>query len=483
MARVLLTLRRSLEADDLQSHVRVNGKVYPMYDVSFVDDCIVPVSGEAEKIVAKTTAIASVAYSVFLCFKMLLNFSPGKFEAMVQFGGKGKKAAVSSLSRNGSQSVFYDKQSKPIILRFVCAYKHVGTYGQSNLRSGKEVSVRTAAMRSGSLGIRKQVLRNASIPVDKRLFILHVYIFTKGAFQCSTWSKLTNSEYKRFHACIMSLYRDVCDNYHGNKGGNKVLNDSDMLFQYDVSHPMCILRVARLSLFARVLVKAPEQFKELVLDMGELPQGWTRCVIGDLQWLALAPDFSACDGFTLAQWADCIYDKPKRFKKLVLKFSKMRVANIPAHSDKTNCIPVQPSVSFDCNVCSASFSTFQKLSLHSFKAHGTKSIWRHFVSESHTCEVCLVHFHSRERLLNHIRYRSRICKFNMQIRGPLYGEERAAQLDAEAAKTHVSLYSQGSRSHAAPIAAFRIEGPLMPILLPPEVKQSSHSLLGFGRNH
>ena len=49
---MLLTLRRSLEADDLQSHVRVNGKVYPMYDVSFVDDCIVPVSGEAEKIVA-----------------------------------------------------------------------------------------------------------------------------------------------------------------------------------------------------------------------------------------------------------------------------------------------------------------------------------------------------------------------------------------------------------------------------------------------
>ena len=91
IARVLLAFRKSLECDGLQSEVCVQNHVYAMVDVSFVDDCIMPSSGSAQEIVAKTVAVANLAYSTFLCFKLLLNFCPGKSEAFVCFGGPGKK--------------------------------------------------------------------------------------------------------------------------------------------------------------------------------------------------------------------------------------------------------------------------------------------------------------------------------------------------------------------------------------------------------
>ena len=71
----------------------------------------------------------------------------------------------------------------------------------------------------------------------------------------------------------------------------------------------------------------------------------------------------------------------------------------------------------------------------------------------------------------------------MYIRGPLHDIETSNNLDMEAFELHCSLARQGKRSHAAELASYRLEGPLLPVLLPPGTKESAHSLLGFGRNH
>ena len=145
--------------------------------------------------------------------------------------------------------------------------------------------------------------------------------------------------------------------------------------------------------------------------------------------------------------------------------------------------PALQGQSHSCVACSESFDSFQKMSLHAFKAHAIKSVWRLYVGESSVCEVCMHQFHTRDRLLNHIRYRSKVCKHNMHIRGPICNEEQSKALDSAAAAANAALYSQGLRSHSAREPAYRIAGPLLPVLLPPGVTESSHSPLGKGRNY
>ena len=69
-------------------------------------------------------------------------------------------------------------------------------------------------------------------------------------------------------------------------------------------------------------------------------------------------------------------------------------------------------------------STFQKLNLHLFVAHGTKYHIRRYVHPGTTrCLVCLKEFFSREHSLNHLRYRAAVCRANIVFYGTRASDE------------------------------------------------------------
>ena len=133
-----------------------------LYDVSFVDDAVVPVYGLPEALLGKLPRVASVCVDVFAEFGMTLNFKPGKSEAIVTLIGPGKKAAKCDLASNDHVMVFYDRNDTKHELRFLPVYRHVGTHRQPNVQMGKEISIRNAAMRSGSLRLRTKLFTKCS---------------------------------------------------------------------------------------------------------------------------------------------------------------------------------------------------------------------------------------------------------------------------------------------------------------------------------
>ena len=141
-------------------------------------------------------------------------------------------------------------------------------------------------MSQGAGSLQKKVLQNSSIKLEKRLAILSAYIFTKGTFQCSTWSDLSPTASKRFHGAIMKLYRLTIGMYHGNKKGIENINDEDILYQYNITNPSTMIRVARLSLWSRILCKAPKIVIDLCMDLASIQVGWPKAVQDDLRWLS-----------------------------------------------------------------------------------------------------------------------------------------------------------------------------------------------------
>ncbi len=72
---------------------------------------------------------------------------------------------------------------------------------------------------------------------------------------------------------------------------------------------------------------------------------------------------------------------------------------------------------------------------------------------------CLVHFHTRIRLLNHIRYKSKPCQAMYSAWGPCMSAEQADAIEADLRSDNRQLYVEGRRTHHARLMAYRLPGP------------------------
>ena len=134
-----------------------------------------------------------------------------------------------------------------------------------------------------------------------------------------------------------------------------------------------------------------------------------------------------------------------------------------------------------CATSRSTTGTPQQLALHRFKAHGAKHAIRTYVNTTF-CVVCLREFWCRDRLLNHLRYRSKTCYNNIVLRGPVLSIAEADIFDAAEHVKNAKLSKMGKRSHFASITSVRLIGPLQPIILPEPNRESAHHPLGRGHN-
>ncbi len=73
--------------------------------------------------------------------------------------------------------------------------------------------------------------------------------------------------------------------------------------------------------------------------------------------------------------------------------------------------------------------------------------------------MCMLYFHNRIRVLNHVKYRSHVCRVNLLLGGPVLSPPEAIAMDEEARELRRSLYAKGLRAHSATAPVFRLTGP------------------------
>ena len=133
-----------------------------------------------------------------------------------------------------------------------------------------------------------------------------------------------------------------------------------------------------------------------------------------------------------------------------------------------------------CGQCTLKFASEQSRSLHLFKAHGVKNQMRQYV-EGTFCPVCLRQFWTRERVVNHIRYRSQVCKVNLLLAGPCLSVDEADNLDVVEYGANLNLQKKGRRRHHADLPVIRLQGPLRTVFA--IGRESNHHALGRGHNY
>ena len=183
---------------------------------------------------------------------------------------------------------------------------------------------------------------------------------------------------------------------------------------------------------------------------------------------------------TFAALSDAIAADPRRFAHRVKAYCREPFANLASEVPNTPALQHIGS-GISCQCCSMVFGTLQQLNLHMFKVHHVRNPFRCYISLTH-CTVCLKEFHTRERAVNHVRYRSAVCRANLLLRGPSLTEGEASALEETEKSQNRDLARAGKRRHHAGNPAIQLQGPLLPIVLSSGV-DGSHHPLGPGHSY
>jgi len=455
-----------------------------LVDVSFVDDVSIPVTAPADQIVCKSGRVVCCVCDVFRRYGMTLNFKPGKSEGIIGFFGPSSRIARAKLAADSMQITISDGFST--VFRFVSVYQHVGTCIAVNLNMCEEISKRCGMMRTESRNLSHKILKAEGITLDQKILVMQSYILSKGTFQCGAWPALPDVQYKRFHKCILDIYRSVCGHVNFKSGGDETIDvgamfsDDDVIYKYGFMNPMTMLRMAKLGLFSRIIAKQPPLLIQLIVAQSSYSKGWCHSLLADLAWLWPSLDINSCAPSCMQEWIDIVSKGPTGFYNKAKKYCKSPFANVCSQWAISPVLKVfaQPVA---CVLCNSISKSKQAHSLHMFKKHGVKSDFRRYVPLTH-CTVCLREFGQRETCLNHIRYRSNVCRNNLLLRGPLLSEAEALALDEACKARNRELHAAGRRRHHVDAPSFYLSGPLLPILLAPG-QFSAHHPLGKGHRY
>jgi hypothetical protein len=206
-----------------------------------------------------------------------------------------------------------------------------------------------------------------------------------------------------------------------------------------------------------------------------------------LWWLSLSGKLP-CEHNDMGAVVSFIRDSPpSSFRRIVSQFANSGFANLDVPQNHPALAPPTQGL-YACHECGSLHDSFQKFKVHSQSAHGLKDSLSLCV-DGPTCPVCLLFMFNRVRVLEHLRYKSEVCRLNIISRGPIITRCEAEELDFSFRPSARLLAAKGYRRHSAinPVSglkelAFRVPGPLPRVAVSPSMVSSHHSL-GYGRNY
>ena len=219
-------------------------------EVSFVDDAAVAIISSAIHLLKDlTTAISSID-DIFLAHGPSLNFTKGKSEAVLEIRGAGSGAVTMGLAKDldvklPSKNCLGERKT----LLCTDKYKHLGSERPKGGALMPEVICRTGSIMSAYHELGKTIICNDRIPLAARANIVTMYLMSKGLYNTYTWKSLGIAEARKFHGCIMRIYRELLclDAPHGEH-----CTDDQVITKLGAFAPLTMVAYMRIKLLVRV---------------------------------------------------------------------------------------------------------------------------------------------------------------------------------------------------------------------------------------
>ena len=441
--------------------------------VYYVDDGAIPIVAPAKDLAVHITRAACVVADVYFKYGFELKAGPNKTAVLVQWRGDGaitEQRRVQSVTRLGLRC--QPARAPPFDLPVVHVYKHLGTKTAVGSSMGPEVAFKEAMVYEDLRRLRKRVLANPAVPLSDRARIAQVAVLSRLLFQVGSWPKLTGSLARRFHTAVMRVYRAVAGVNH-----ESGMTDAAVIEQLGAIAPLVVIRLARVTLAVRVASRAPAALQALLCQARPCPRSWLRALEEDLVWFAgLGGDDQRLRAQAFPLWWAAFRRELQAYRRAFLAAARSQ----PARQTQiwaTSAAERELVEQHPCGQCGKVFATRQALAVHGFQAHGgsTAARWH---ARTTFCPVCLLEFHTRDRVITHFS-QSSVCRMNLLLNHPRLGAEEFEALQTHAAEQVRALRASGRARCYAAVPCLRLQGPL-PLAVTPATDPGGHPL-GHGR--
>lgn len=405
------------ELPHLFDHSALPTHSMPFLGPTWMDDLNVCLAADTNQGIENKAAVAA-GLLLEQChqYHMEPNLRKGKTEIMFAFRGAGTREFRRRYYSSGQGLTVVHEQGTSQI-SVVSRYLHLGGILHHRDVDRVEVTRRLAIAHQAFTMHRKILYHNCKLTWEKRRELFNTLILSKLVYGLESWAMQSQAVRNQFHSGVMNLYRRLMKIPHDSH-----ITDLTLLAQVGLPKPDDLLRSGRLRYFGTLHHCGSAANWGLLAEDHE----WISLLHDDFRWLWE----QLCNATDLPDpvqhypaWKDLITFHASYWKKLVKRgiahaiaqrqnyaialdlhqnvgkilYDHQWVTSLPCDAKKAT-----PSAHFGCMLCRKRQLTHAGESVHLFKCHGRLTPARFLFDETH-CPACLREFHTRAKVLAHLR--------------------------------------------------------------------------------
>eukprot|EP00435_Cladocopium_sp_Y103_P009314 s83_g2.t1 len=405
------------EFPDLFGPSRTGLPTTPFLGPTWMDDLNVCLAAESNSALVRKTGFA-LSLLLDMCSDMHMepNLAKGKTEVMFTFRGSG--------ARDFRRKFFSTDHSLPVVgehgtfsVSVVSRYLHLGGLLHHRSVDRVEVTRRLAIAHQAFTTHRRLLYHNTRIPWAKRREIFCSLVLSKLLYGLESWTLQIQQVKDQFYGGVMRLYKRLLRVPHDSH-----LTDLELLSHAELPLPDELLRTCRLRYFGTLHnCGSSAQWGLLQEDTD-----WIELLKNDLRWLWGQLHHTTTLGDPqqhFPAWRDLMVFHGGYWKKLIKRGVAHAISQRQNHlvalslhrqcgeilrahgwvSALPNCDQmIDPLISFGCMQCRTRHLSHAGECVHMCRRHQQITPVRRLFDGTN-CPACLKEFHTRTKVLAHLR--------------------------------------------------------------------------------
>ncbi len=355
-------------------------------------------------------------------------------------------------------------------VRVVDHYKHLGGYITKNQSLHPELRTRGGQMAQQLKAIKRTVLANPELPIEKRRILLHTLGTSVLTLHVGVWRPLKQCEWQKWHGLVRGLYQHL----QGRQEDGMVphMTIEELSFEAAGPLPLALLYLRRLRVFVQLVKALQTSMLNVILHNADVAKdmAWLSGVQGAIAWLKMQIDdkiwIEDLEALTDAEAWWRLHGRWSEVKRLIQKAQKMHLLrnqmcmDAMKHKQRHDTLLKEAGWTYlgeeeqhmgsavPCDQCGKTFQHNAALAVHQHKAHGLRVAARR-VAVTGQCGACSRNYHTRPRLILHLQYGHTPCLTHLLRHGPVMSEEEANAMDQQDVAKGVASHQKGVKDISA----------------------------------
>jgi len=379
-------------------------------DATFVDDhAMVLMASNARQLDRAIDIALSHLVNVFAKYLLVINWAPGKSEAMLKYRGHDSTSCYKNRIHNAKASIKLPSACGTQRLMIVAKYQHVGSVTTMCGSQIPDANLRASSAMGAYAPLSCKIFGSQHIAPYLKWLLLDSLVMSRLMYNTQCWHKCTrsmsiiNSVYMRALRRIAGLMRFGADG-----------NITDFEVRSNLVKPSidCLLMRKRLLYAARIQKCKSQSLSALLSQKNKTKScAWTVLINQDLEYVYCNLSDCVCDAAGIVQIGSP-HSAPLVWEKLILgpKWREIvaQVFFINSILDERSSGEEHP-LHFVCEICREkspetkhAFASKRALESHSRGKHGHRNNIRLYIDDSNKCPSCSSIYGSRLSLLAHL---------------------------------------------------------------------------------